>query len=62
MRGVVVILTWSVLAAAVGWLAWAPEIGAFAAGPWSTLGVGLIGAAICVEARRRQLEDQQANE
>lgn len=49
---------WTALAAAVGYLAFAPGSGLIHSGPWSTLGLALLGASVCrhVASQRQALE------
>ncbi len=54
MRSVAVITVWGLLASGLMYLMFHPEFGLMYSGPMAAVGLGLLGGAICVVARKRQ--------
>ncbi len=54
MRSILIIASWSLLAAGVLYLMFAPGHGLMYAGPLATGGLGLLGGAICLAARKTE--------
>ncbi|MDH3583080.1 MAG: hypothetical protein OER86_02565 [Phycisphaerae bacterium] len=54
MKALGILTGWTALATAVGYLAFAPGSGLIHSGPWSTLGLALLGASVCRYAAAQQ--------
>jgi hypothetical protein len=56
MKGIIRFSAWAFVAAAVLYLALNPQTGVIYQSPMSALGLGMIGLGICMEMRKRRMQ------
>ncbi|MCC7146597.1 MAG: hypothetical protein IT443_09140 [Phycisphaeraceae bacterium] len=60
MSTVTILIAWTLAAGVIVTLAVQPEGGVLYQGPLTVIGLGLIGAGLCIEARKRLIKQDAA--